>query len=71
MCISQISGTSGKYFRWVRHSVLAADCDPVFSWIERTDQQCAAGTLNSYERFPFPWVVLSHILGREGTSFYP
>lgn len=72
MCISQTSGTSGKYFRWFRHSVFVADCDPVFWWIEGTAQQCAAGTLNSCERFPsFPWVVLSHILGRQGTSFCP
>lgn len=46
-----------------------AACDPVFWWTGRTAQQCAAGTLDSYERFPFPWVVLAHILGREGISF--
>jgi len=41
--------------------------------VERNVEECTAGLvlLNSYERLPFPWVVASHIFGREGMSFCP
>lgn len=41
--------------------------------IGRNAEECTAGLvlLNSYERFPFPWVVVAHIFRREGMSFCP
>lgn len=63
--VESISGSSQWFRGWL--------CSWFLVDLERNAEECTAGLilLNSYERFPFPWVVEPLIFGRERMSFCP
>lgn len=63
--VESISGSSQWFRGWL--------CSCFLVDLERNAEECTTGLvlLNSYERFPFPWVVVPLIFGRERMSFPP